>query len=356
MLFPPDIELPPPIHDMGIRNLGDTLTLAIAWEPSQEILVVFDTGSPLSRILTRLYLEVCPAARSLCFDEVPPEEVFSAFDRMARGDLVILIQSTSFRLSTFRIRVELFRRGLKVVEHPHLARMTGPSIPLYLESLAYDPSRLRPLGNRLKLAVAAAKSGTVVSGNGSTLVCNGPFEPASLNVGDYSATKNVGGQFPIGEVFTEAKNLESVEGQMVVFAYADRNFTMVMPERPILLTIAKGQVVRSEDAPREFEEILEQIRHDEGGTVWLREWGFGLNKAFSPTRSVPDVGTFERMNGLHFSLGAKHQIYPKPGFRRKDGRHHVDIFIDAKSIVLGDRTVFRDGDWIDAPNDLHTGN
>lgn len=104
------------------------------------------------------------------------------------------------------------------------------------------------------------------------------------------------------------------------------------------------QVVHAEHSTPEFDEILDRIRADEGA-VWLREWGFGLNKAFTPTRRVPDVGSYERMNGLHFSLGAKHAIYPKANFRRKDGRHHVDVFVDLESMALGDQVVFFDGDW-----------
>ena len=328
----------------GLENVRGMLRLALEWQPGQTALVVFDRQSSMARVLADLYREACPDATHICFDEVEPATIHAAFDELQAGDLVVLVQSTSFRLKEFRLRVELFRRGLKVVEHPHLARMVGPAIPLYLESLSYDPERLRPLGRALKEAVAAAATASVRSQDGGLLTCRGGFEIASLNVGDYAATKNVGGQFPIGEVFTEALDLESVDGRFAIFAYGDRNFTVAIPPKPIVLHVAKGQVVGTEDSCPEFEEILEQIRADET-VVWLREWGFGLNRAFSPERVIPDVGTFERMNGLHFSLGAKHQIYPKVNFRRKDGRHHVDVFVDLDSLRLGDRTVFENGDW-----------
>jgi hypothetical protein len=38
---------------------------------------------------------------------------------------VVLVQSTSFRMDAYRIRIELFKRGLKVIEHVHLSRMPG---------------------------------------------------------------------------------------------------------------------------------------------------------------------------------------------------------------------------------------
>lgn len=341
-----EVPLPPKIWEMGVRNVGDTLRLAMEWKPSEPVLVVFDRQSPLARVLADLYGQVSADARTLCFDEVEPSAIFSAFDALSPGQLVVLIQSTSFRLEAFRLRVELFRRGLKVVEHPHLARMVGPHLIRYLESLAYDPARLRPLGRFLQAAVGAASRSLVVSRGGYALRCHGPLEPASLNVGDYAATKNTGGQFPIGEVFTEAVDLQAVEGRLSLFAFADRDFTLALPDRPIVLAVREGQVIGAENATPAFDAVLEQIRQDEG-TVWLREWGFGLNRAFAPDRIVPDVGTFERMNGLHFSLGAKHAVYPKPGFRRRDGRHHVDIFVEAERIVLGDTTVYADGDWIE---------
>ena len=335
----------PEVYQMGLLNIQGMLHLALEWRSGQAALVVYDRQSEMARLLAELYHQVCPDAPWICFDETQPSDIYAAFDHLQAGDLVVLAQSTSFRLEAFRLRVELFRRGLKVVEHPHLGRMEGPAIALYLESLAYDPGRLRPLGAHLKQAVARATRGEVRSADGGVLTCHGGFEPANLNVGDYAVTKNVGGQFPIGEVFTEALDLESVEGRFSIFAFGDKTFTVAVPPRPIVLHVQGGKVVGTEHSTPEFEAILDQIRTDEG-VVWLREWGFGLNKAFSPSRIIPDVGTFERMNGLHFSLGAKHQIYPKANFRRKDVKHHVDVFVDLDTLVLGDRTVFKQGDWV----------
>jgi len=329
---------------MGVENVRGMLQLALEWRPGQTALLVFDRQSEMSRTLSAIYREVLPEATCVGFDEVEPAEIHAAFDRLHAGDLVVLVQSTRFLLEAFRLRVELFRRGLKVVEHPHLARMTGPAVPLYLESLRYDPDRLRPLGRALREAVAEARGGVVRSLDGGILACRSGFEAASLNVGDYSVTKNVGGQFPIGEVFTEARDLESVEGRVAIFAFGGQDFTVVVPEHPVVLHVRGGQVTHAEDSTPGFDAILEQIRADEG-VVWIREWGFGLNPAFSPTRIIPDVGTFERMNGLHFSLGAKHQVYPKPRFGRRSGKHHVDVFVALDTLQLGDRTVFERGDW-----------
>ena len=51
----------------------------------------------------------------------------------------------------------------------------------------------------------------MVDSGGEQLVFASPFESAKLNIGDYSGMNNIGGQFPLGEVFTEAQDLEAVK-------------------------------------------------------------------------------------------------------------------------------------------------
>ena len=170
------------------------------------------------------------------------------------------------------------------------------------------------------------------------------FESAKLNVGDYTGMKNVGGQFPIGEVFTEARDLESVNGRVRVFAFGDTAFQVNRPERPITLVVEKGRVTGAVDSTPEFEKVLANIRADEG-EVWVRELGFGMNRAFTKDRFVSDIGTYERMCGVHLSLGAKHTIYKKPQFTRSAARHHIDVFVVTESVLLDDEAVYRDGVW-----------
>ena len=104
-------------------HVHDILSHAIEHTPKQAALIVSDGNSDLACILTEAYRQCLPDAVQLCFDDVPAGEVLAAIAALAPGALVVLIQSTSFRLGEFRIRVELFKRGLKVIEHPHLARM-----------------------------------------------------------------------------------------------------------------------------------------------------------------------------------------------------------------------------------------
>ncbi|HWJ94020.1 MAG TPA: hypothetical protein VNT33_04805, partial [Telluria sp.] len=227
--------------------------------------------------------------------------------------------------------------------HVHLSRMPGAQSEHYIEALAYDPAYFRGTGRALKARIDSAPHARV-EGGGERLVFGSPFEPAKLNVGDYSEMNNVGGQFPIGEVFTEALDLEAVNGRVQVHVFGDTSYLSNRPDKPITLVVEKGRVVDAIDATPEFERLLEIIRGDEG-EVWVRELGFGLNRAFTQERRVDDIGTYERMCGIHLSLGAKHGVYPKPGFKRKDARYHVDVFAVTDAVYLGDERVYADGAW-----------
>jgi leucyl aminopeptidase (aminopeptidase T) len=341
--LPHSPDLPAHAVDQAETHLRDVLAIAIGHGSAHAALVVFDSRIGLSRALAEAYRRNLPGATFIDFDAVAPDEVLAAFRRMAPQDLVVLVQSTNFRLEAFRIRVELFKLGLKVVEHVHLSRMPGAQAEHYIEALAYDPAYFRGVGKALKARIDAAPHGRVCGG-GEELVFASRFEPAKLNVGDYSEMNNVGGQFPIGEVFTEALDLEAVDGRVQVHVFGDTSYRSNRPDQPVTLVIERGRVVDAHDATPEFREVLDIIRRDEG-EVWVRELGFGLNRAFTRERRVDDIGTYERMCGIHLSLGAKHGVYPKPGFKRKDARYHIDVFAVTDAVYLGDERVYADGAW-----------
>jgi aminopeptidase len=343
----PAVDLSPdlPAHavDAAASHLRDVLRVAIGHGPAHAALVVHDARTGLSRALTEAYRRNLPGATFIDFDSVERDQVLAAFGRMAPRDLVVVVQSTNFRLDGFRIRVELFKLGLKVIEHVHLSRMPGVQGEHYIEALAYDPAYFRRVGKALKARIDAAP-GARVCGGGAELAFASRLEPAKLNVGDYSAMHNVGGQFPIGEVFTEAQDLEAVNGRVRVHVFGDTSYLSNRPETPVTLVIERGRVVDTVDATPEFQQVLDIIRRDEG-EVWVRELGFGMNRAFTRERRVDDIGTYERMCGIHLSLGAKHGVYPKPGFKRKDARYHIDVFAVTDAVYLGDERVYADGAW-----------
>jgi hypothetical protein len=305
---------------------------------------VYDRRTELSRTLETAYRRALPDGQFIDFDTVAPADVLAAFASLAPRDLVVLVQSTSFRLEAYRLRIELFKRGLKVVEHIHLARMPGEQGLHYIASLAYDPAYYRGVGRALQARIDAAPNAVVDSGAGALLRFDSPLEGAKINIGDYTGMNNIGGQFPIGEVFTEARDLEAVNGAVRVFVFGDTQFLVNKPEQPITMIVEKGRVTGAVDSTPAFDNMLAIIREHEG-EVWLRELGFGMNRAFSRELMVNDIGTYERMCGIHLSLGAKHGVYPKPGFKRKDARYHVDVFAVTDAVYLGDERVYADGAW-----------
>lgn len=335
--------LPDTAVDRTEQELRTLLAIAFDHGPGHTALLVYDSGCELSRALTVAYQRALPEARCIDFDNTGPEQVLAAFATLQAGDLVVLVQSTSFRLEAFRIRIELFKRGLKVIEHPHLSRMPGEQGLRYLDALAYDPAYYRGVGHALKARIDGASGGMIDSG-GAQLIIGSPFEPAKLNIGDYTGMRNMGGQFPLGEVFTEARDLEAVTGRVRIFVFGDTSFRVNRPASPITLIIERGRVTGTEHSTPEFDAILDLIRAHEGA-VWVRELGFGMNRAFSRERMVDDIGTYERMCGIHLSLGAKHGSYAKPQFRRQDTRYHVDVFAQTEAVYLDDCRVYRDGAW-----------
>lgn len=330
------------------KNISEILTHVFNHDAPHKAVVVFDTASELASALTQAYRHCLPDAHFVDFDKHSPGEVLAVLAGLKASDLVVLVQSTNFRLEAFRIRVELFKRGLKVIEHPHLSRMIGAEVGYYIDALAYDPQYFRGVGEQLKTTINQAQSGCIDSGGNefpeARLIIGSAFESAKLNVGDYSEMPNVGGQFPIGEVFTEARNLEAVNGRVRIFAFGDTQYKVNRPAIPITLIVECGQVVATEDSTPQFDAVLANIRADEQ-VVWLREIGFGLNRAFTKDRAVSDIGSYERMCGVHLSLGAKHGIYGKPNFKRGDGKYHIDVFAVTERVSLDEQVVYRDGVW-----------
>ncbi len=319
-----------PLAERAARHASDIVALALKHEPARKALVVFDLRCPLSRLVTDAYRAALPDARYIDYDAATKEEVMAAIDLLNPKDLVVMIQSMTFRLDDFRIRIELFKRGLAVVEHMHLERATDDrQIAIYVDAMAYDPEYYRPLGRALKAKIDAAETVKVVC-DGATLTYEGGMEPTKLNIGDYDGMTNVGGTFPIGEVFSEPRDLARVNGEVKLFAFAGVDHLVQLHE-PFTVRIEKGLVV-SHEGPPSFQEVLDQIAADE--QVMVREFGIGLNPAMGKDRVLKDITAFERQKGLHLSLGEKHGVYKKPGFNPKKTHFHIDVFVDVERIEL----------------------
>lgn len=307
----------------------------------ERVLVVFDTQSPLSCLLTEAFRAVTPEATYIDFDQVTPASIFASIDTLTPGDLVVLIQSSNFRLNEFRIRIELFKRGLKTIELPHLERMPEEQWQAYIDSLAYNRAEYQRFAHGLRDKLKRAER-VELGCEGTTLVFEGGLEEPKLNIGDYTGMENVGGTFPIGEVFTENKDLSRVNGEAMVFAFAGDDHHVNI-HQPFHVIIQNGILTPGTDAPESFVKLIETIRASE--PVQVREFGLGLNKAIGKDRILNDITAFERQEGVHLSLGLKHSVFKKEGIVTHNARYHIDIFVDVTSIKTDKDVLFVNGEF-----------
>lgn len=369
------------------QNIQDILKYSIKFDPAiHSSLVVFDTQDELTKIITAAYKIALPGAKFLDFDTTDKQQIIAEFDALKPHDLVILIQTGSFRLDEFRIRIHLFNHKLKVIEHLHLYRNEQKTWPIYVDSLAYDPTWYGKMGVALQDRLANCETLVIrtssnfeatnqVDGNANTpetlippiykgdsfdkstanydasktstisqVTVTGGLEIPKLNTGDYTGMVNVGGTFPIGEVFTESKVLENLNGSFWVYAFANEKFEIMMPEI-FEVNVVNGLVDSwSKNAPKEFISVIENIKLQERAIV--REIGFGLNRAMSKTLPLGDITAFERIVGVHLSIGEKHSVYSKADITKHKARFHVDLFLQTKQVLVDGQVIFEDGAYL----------
>jgi aminopeptidase len=324
-------------------NIADILNFSLKHDSSMhKSLIMYDTQNGLTQIITQAYSDALPQANKLDFDTLTREEAIASFDALQPGDLVVLIQTSNFRLNDFRIRLQLFDRGLHVIEHAHLYRNDESVWDVYVDSLAYDPNWYHTQGQRIKNTLESS-SCTIISRNDNQMTISGALEVPKLNIGDYSGMSNVGGSYPIGEVFTEAKQLESVNGTLEIYAFADTTFELHMYE-PFNIEVTNGLITGwSENTPQTFCDLIDHIRSIERPI--LREIGFGLNKAISRERHLGDITAFERNLGLHVSIGEKHSVYAKEGISKSKSRFHVDLYLNVDTVTCDNHLLYAHGEY-----------
>lgn len=329
-----------PLSAIAAQYVRNILAKSVKRASDARVLVVFDRQSGLASLMADAYLEAVPDAAFIDFDAVDQTRIMQEINALSPGDVVALVQSTSFRLNDFRIRIELFARKLKTIEHVHLARMPEAQWATWVDALAFDPDTDGEMGRALKRILDAARTVRVECGD-SVLTWEGGMEPAKLNIGDYTGMENVGGTFPIGEVFTEARDLSKVNGEVKIYAFANDEFLMRFFDPPFTAIVRDGLIEPGPDAPPAFASVIEMIKAAERPLV--REFGLGLNRAISREKPLDDITAFERVYGLHLSLGEKHGVFKKPGFSAHNTRYHIDIFPAVDRILVDGKTVFEGG-------------
>ena len=270
------------------------------------------------------------------------ESIKNELINLPKWSIVILVQSTNFRLSTFRIRLELFHRGIHVVEHNHLAYMPEGQFETVIDTLQYHTPEYISLHEVIRSLSENTTSTRIISVDNSILTF-GPTEGIRGNTWDYSGVENKWGTFPIGELFTEAIDLESVHGECLIDTYPQEDFSIVVCE-PFRLVIEKGRVLPSPDFPPSFQRLYDLVVQYEG-EVMVRELGFGLNPGVSTEKPLRDINYHERKVGIHLSLGKKHGIFGKKLPKDMMQRFHIDVFVALQDVRLGEASIFEKGRW-----------
>lgn len=323
----------------------------------EKIVVIYDENCELARIIYNTHLAVTPNATFLKYDENNPKEIREMLLSLEPGSSVFLIESLSFRLDDFRIRLLLFNNGVGCLEYSHLELCKGEEMETFLRSIEYQGEEFARLGGSLKNILDTCDALQIFSGKNSQEVLTfGPLEESKLNDGRFYQQKNRGGSVVCGEVFTEAKDLRGVQGKLSINCYPDQNYLIKECEN-FSVTIENGCITHvDENAPQEFlENVIERVQkggevnEDGEPEVMIREAGFGLNPHISLEKKLPFVSVFERHVGFHVSVGKKHMVYRKKFHKKDIQRFHIDIFSDTKKIIAKkngeDRVVFEDGKY-----------
>ena len=334
------------------RNLSDILTNQFGMTPDTGVMVIHDTQSPLSSLITQAYRKVLSGRTNAYFvdyDSLPPADIIAQIHSSMRpGDIAVLVQSTSFRVSAYRWRLDLFDRKLKVIEHMRLSYMSEEEIPTYIRSLKDESAWLRPMAEKLRDLLTRTTHIKIECVGGSILTYHSAMEKPVVNDGDYSKTLHAGGGYPIGELFSEPVDLSTAEGEVEVYAYPGEDHKMRFAQKPFLIRIKNG-CVEGGDFPPEFQPLIEMMRNENpDGKIPVREFGLGLNRNITPEHRLTEATAFERIAGLHLSLGWKHGAYLKKFKHEKElvQRYHVDIYPSTRRIWLNATLIFEDGQFV----------
>ncbi len=319
------------IHDLLFKNIKLTKT--------QKVLVLYDTDCVLTTTLKDAYEYALQGynASLLLYSPTVEEEWKEKLFALSPHDLVVLIQSTSFRISSYRIRLDLTNRDIYCIEHVRLAFMKEEEYGTYTASLTYDQDYYEQTSLFLIDQLKKCTTVTIVSTDGSRLLYDTHVDAPKRNIGDFTETK--GTLFPIGEVFTEPMHLDKVNGSLLVHGFPSLDHRTLIV-RPFKVIIEKGCIV-SHQGPEAFEQLLALLRtENEDQRVPLREMGFGMNRFISKDKPLNDISSHERQKGYHMSLGLKHNVYRKKISKEKNQRFHVDLFADVKQVYIDDVLVF----------------
>jgi hypothetical protein len=136
-----------------VRNiLHDSLHI----QPSERLYILYDEDVELTQIITAAYGDMINEHSNIeftNFNHHTADDILAHLATLKAHDCVILVQSQQFRLNEYRLRLELFKRNIKTIEHVHLNIIKSDEYQNYIESLAFSPVNYRDLALRIKAKV-----------------------------------------------------------------------------------------------------------------------------------------------------------------------------------------------------------
>lgn len=331
-----------------VENLKQIIINFYKIEFKTRFLIIYDTQSELSQILKDAYFqaisEIGNSVDTYDFFKFDENHLIEDIDEhYVKNDVIIMLQSSSYRVSKFRWRNELCQKGLKVLEHAQLRRIKPEELDTFLDSMKYDYPHQKEICDYLEEKINKSNKIDIISENGSKAQYLGPMDKCVRNIGEFENQTNWGSRFPIGELITESLDLSTLNGEIEVYAYPNLDQeTKFTP--PFTCKIENG-FLTSHNGEKEFDEIykLIQTEHPEG-KVYVRELGIGLNRFIKRENKISDPISYERQEGLHFSLGMKHGIYAKklwPKYGKKfHQKFHIDVYVNVSEIYIDDILVY----------------
>lgn len=334
--------MPSPLtaHIIALRD--KTYPSAPSWT------VVFDENSTAAKALVSAYREVLPMANYIAYTGENGTEISDYLHTLARESVVALIQSSNFRLSKHRIRVELAHLSIHTVEYARLNYIRDEEIPQWMDAFTPRTELYEELSDKIEAHMIGAKNLEIISVGGATLKCD-EIESPRRNTGDFSKSVAKGSLFPVGEIFTEAKDLVTLNGTLMIDAYPDEHVCPIICE-PFAVEVKHGLIEYTpEKWPEFFTVSYNQVLAEEGN-VRLREIGIGFNPAMSRDKVVNEIGHFERKMGMHLSMGAKHGVWNKKLEDLQPQRYHIDLFVALEELRIDGKSILK---RVDTKNELY---
>jgi aminopeptidase len=93
------------------QNVSKILNHSVKLQENERFVVIYDKQCELTEILALAYQAYRDDCLFLNFDESNPMDIRNLIEtELNEGDLVVLIQTTGFRLEEYRFRLTLFQR------------------------------------------------------------------------------------------------------------------------------------------------------------------------------------------------------------------------------------------------------